>query len=310
MSKLLATAAVACLLSAAHADIQVDVVPVDNSHVFAPGAWDTYDLLVHVSGDSDWSSQHGFAATNGEFYEHPLGTDVPQPDLWGQHPELEFDSFYAVPPDFAAMVLLGDVTSDPYYREATWFDVSDAGPGTFVVARYTVSHGSWLQLSGAYTDAAHGGQQFPYQIVLSCNAAAHPASQAVAASGGDFSFEAVAIPECDWTVSVDVDWVTIDPGWAGEGRGEVTYTVAPNDSPAPRVATILLDPYGATHVIEQAGADPGIPGDLTGDGCVDQEDLGVLLASYGVDDGGDIDGDGDTGQADLGILLGNWGEGC
>ena len=45
-------------------------------------------------------------------------------------------------------------------------------------------------------------------------------------------------------------------------------------------------------------------------GCVDQADLGILLAAFGVSDGGDIDGDGDTDQADLGILLAHWGEGC
>ncbi|MFG0251687.1 MAG: FG-GAP repeat domain-containing protein [Phycisphaerales bacterium JB038] len=52
-----------------------------------------------------------------------------------------------------------------------------------------------------------------------------------------------------------------------------------------------------------------IPGDLDGDGDVDQADLGILLASYGKDAGGDIDGDGDTDQADLGALLGNYGYG-
>jgi FG-GAP repeat len=45
------------------------------------------------------------------------------------------------------------------------------------------------------------------------------------------------------------------------------------------------------------------PEDLSGDGFIDQPDLGILLASYAVDDGGDIDGDGDTDQADLGLLL-------
>ncbi len=47
--------------------------------------------------------------------------------------------------------------------------------------------------------------------------------------------------------------------------------------------------------------------DLDGDGDTDQADLGVLLASYGVDDGGDLDGDGDTDQADLGVLLADYG---
>jgi hypothetical protein len=52
------------------------------------------------------------------------------------------------------------------------------------------------------------------------------------------------------------------------------------------------------------------PGDLNGDGCVDQADLGILLAAFGLDAGGDLDNDGDTDQADLGILLANWGAGC
>jgi hypothetical protein len=45
------------------------------------------------------------------------------------------------------------------------------------------------------------------------------------------------------------------------------------------------------------------PGDLNGDGLRDLSDLGILLASFEVDDGGDIDGDGDTDLADLGSLL-------
>ena len=60
-------------------------------------------------------------------------------------------------------------------------------------------------------------------------------------------------------------------------------------------------------------ATEGIPGDLNGDGCVDQADLGILLADWGCTGGdclGDCDGDGDSDQADLGLLLAHWGEGC
>jgi hypothetical protein len=57
---------------------------------------------------------------------------------------------------------------------------------------------------------------------------------------------------------------------------------------------------------------PGVPGDLDGDGHVNQVDLGILLADYGCTDGvgmcpGDCDGDGDVDQQDLGILLGAYG---
>jgi hypothetical protein len=54
------------------------------------------------------------------------------------------------------------------------------------------------------------------------------------------------------------------------------------------------------------GGDP-CDGDLDGDGDIDQSDLGVLLAAYGVSSDGDLDWDGDTDQADLGILLANYG---
>ncbi|HMQ15063.1 MAG TPA: hypothetical protein PKC49_03740, partial [Phycisphaerae bacterium] len=58
----------------------------------------------------------------------------------------------------------------------------------------------------------------------------------------------------------------------------------------------------------------GIPGDLDGDGHVNQADLGILLASFGKCEGdagynpvADIDGDGCVGQGDLGVLLANFG---
>jgi hypothetical protein len=49
--------------------------------------------------------------------------------------------------------------------------------------------------------------------------------------------------------------------------------------------------------------DEACEGDLNGDGTRDLADLGILLASFEVDDGGDINGDGITDLADLGALL-------
>jgi hypothetical protein len=56
--------------------------------------------------------------------------------------------------------------------------------------------------------------------------------------------------------------------------------------------------------------EPSCEGDFNGDGQRDLADLGILLASYEVDDGGDIDGDGDTDLSDLGALLAVFGTPC
>ncbi len=71
--------------------------------------------------------------------------------------------------------------------------------------------------------------------------------------------------------------------------------------------------YPELPVVDMGAYEFQIPGDINGDGCVDQADLGILLADWGCTGGGcpgDCDGDGDTDHADLGILLAHWGQGC
>jgi hypothetical protein len=63
-------------------------------------------------------------------------------------------------------------------------------------------------------------------------------------------------------------------------------------------------------LLRELDNDSDCPEDLNGDGVVELSDLGILLASYDIDDGGDIDGDGDTDLSDLGRLLGSWGLTC
>jgi agmatine deiminase len=63
-------------------------------------------------------------------------------------------------------------------------------------------------------------------------------------------------------------------------------------------------------IADRLDCEPDCPADLNGDGQIDLADLGILLASYGVDDGGDINGDGTTDLADLGALLAEYGQAC
>ncbi|MCK4873050.1 MAG: S8 family serine peptidase [Phycisphaerales bacterium] len=73
---------------------------------------------------------------------------------------------------------------------------------------------------------------------------------------------------------------------------------------------------GLELVIYLGGVTTGIPGDIDNDGDVDQQDLGILLATYDLPDDhqhwnpdADLDGDGDVDQQDLGILLAYYGIG-
>ena len=71
--------------------------------------------------------------------------------------------------------------------------------------------------------------------------------------------------------------------------------------------------YPDLPIVDMGAYEFQVPGDLNGDGCVDQADLGTLLADWGCTGGdcpGDADGDGDTDHSDLGVVLAHWGEGC
>jgi hypothetical protein len=94
------------------------------------------------------------------------------------------------------------------------------------------------------------------------------------------------------------------PGLTGTGNMLMRFVAS--DEGQGSIVEAAIDDF-EVQVVQDC---PGCPEDLTGDGFVDQADLGALLSSYGQDDGGDIDGDGDTDQADLGALLGLFNQPC
>ena len=138
-------------------------VEVDNSDVMGPNYY-TFDLGVTAS--VDWSSTFAQATLTAwpescTFYDDPMGGDgPPDPDLFGDYPTLEFDSFYTWGEKFPNTSEYGDpyfvddVINDPCYREALWFDSwPNGGEGDWVIARYTVfwadgSDPGYLHLEG------------------------------------------------------------------------------------------------------------------------------------------------------------------
>jgi alpha-tubulin suppressor-like RCC1 family protein len=71
--------------------------------------------------------------------------------------------------------------------------------------------------------------------------------------------------------------------------------------------TSLLGTTAAARSYLGADTAPACPADLTGDGSVDGQDLGLLLSSWNGDGAADLNGDGSVDGVDLGLMLSAWG---
>src|SRR5512135_1838952 len=98
----------------------------------------------------------------------------------------------------------------------------------------------------------------------SCSFAVSPGSASQPASGGSGTVTVTAPAACSWTASSDVGWLTVTGGSRGQGRGTVTYRLAPNPTTSARSGSIeVADVNGqavAVHQISQPGTTSASPG--------------------------------------------------
>jgi len=94
-----------------------------------------------------------------------------------------------------------------------------------------------------------------------------------------------------------------DPAGLSPGTYSRSVTITTRDESVPGASSSAL-----TLVLNGTvtGAPP-IPADLNGDGVVDGNDLGMLLAAWGLRGPADLNGDGTVDGNDLGMMLGAWG---
>jgi hypothetical protein len=142
MSKYLAAAALLLAAGAASADLSFSLVPVDNTNGDAEDplfstTWDTYDMVVTVTGDDDWTAAEALITVDAPatIFQHPFENadqSPPNPAFFGAFPSLEFDSYFSAPGGigFASAAVV-----TPTSMEAAWFDTVDSGDGDFVLAR-------------------------------------------------------------------------------------------------------------------------------------------------------------------------------
>ena len=115
----------------------------------------------------------------------------------------------------------------------TWTAESDAswivlqsevtGKGTAEVS-FTVRPAAGQPRSGAIRIA---GQTFTVTQSAGCTFDISPSSHRAAAAGGSGSIAVATAPGCTWTATTSVSWLTLSTA-AGEGPGEVSFTVAAN----------------------------------------------------------------------------------
>lgn len=114
------------------------------------------------------------------------------------------------------------------------------------------------------------------------------------------------------------NWVQVE-NVGGQGGWVVrTFNVADYVAPTAQIRLRFSATDNPNNSVTEAALDalritrfecvdvPGCDADLTGDGFVCQDDLGILLGNFGCTGGscpGDVDGDGDTDQSDLGVML-------
>jgi hypothetical protein len=125
----------------------------------------TWDLRVNIDPGRTWSAT-GFTVrlSGGSFYNPPLGAQGPLPQLWDLFPHLRHDTFvtHAARPDEPSTFGLPLIQSGYPYPPVTpwvfndtemsliytWTAAQSSGPGTFTVARLTISNGAYGAIIG------------------------------------------------------------------------------------------------------------------------------------------------------------------
>jgi len=95
------------------------------------------------------------------------------------------------------------------------------------------------------------GSKSPTEPTPSCAATISPAARGFDGAGGGGTVTVTVAAGCSWTSASSSDWTAVTAGGAGNGPGNVSYTVAANQAAQPRTATLTI--AGQVHAISQQG---------------------------------------------------------
>jgi len=318
-SHILMAAVSALGVLAGSADAQLDTMETTFVHVRSVEidgtAYNVYDMMA--TQGTDWTNARlDITLTSGSFYNHgSLGTDTePSPDLFGTAPELEWDTYAAIPrgwphlANFTPNAQFGqnpDTTDPPMGGNviaAGWFDTSNTGPGTHKAARITLSSNAagtiggkiyaWTPISPEPLRKSFDGMYFIESGYI-LPEPPPPPSPPEAHAGGPYTIflgESVAL---DAGGSMDPNGDIVSYRWdlGGDEAFETDAGDQYTHEATPAYLASLMG--GGRHTISILVTD--------GEGLSDTHETLLTIMIHG-----DANIDGFIDDTDLAILLGNW----
>jgi hypothetical protein len=141
---------------------------------------------------------------------------------------------------------------------APWISVTagatGTGPGTVTIRAASntgIARTGSVDVGGQMLTVSQAAAPIAPPTIPSCNFSIQPTTVSMPIAGGTGTAAVTATAGCAWDATSVSPWVTITSGASGQGRGNVTFSVAPNTGSA-RIAELSI--AGKVLSISQAGS--------------------------------------------------------
>ena len=141
---------------------------------------------------------------------------------------------------------------------APWISVTagatGTGPGTVTIRAASntgIARTGSVDVGGQMLTVSQAAAPIAPPIIPSCNFSIQPTTVSMPIAGGTGTAAVTATAGCAWDATSVSPWITITSGASGQGRGNVTFSVAPNTGSA-RIAELSI--AGKVLSISQAGS--------------------------------------------------------
>ena len=121
---------------------------------------------MRVTTEAEWTNARmDLELTSGTMYQDPMGSSVEPNPAWFQFvPNLEYDTYAAVPAGYPRVANFAALTMDDDEFLASWFDVLDDGSGTHRIAQVTLSTNAGGTVTGRIYDLATLGEGAAFEF--------------------------------------------------------------------------------------------------------------------------------------------------